>query len=185
MKKILLTLFLICTFIASNAQSMFKYALMEEAYSNNEYSKVYLDSAITQKQKFDNARIWIAKTFGDYKSVLQLEDADMGKIIIKGNSDLENIIEFDKSQNKSEYTPVLYFTLTIDCRGDKFRLKFENMSLNVKKKMNVSFLEKKSSFDISASEFVKMGDDFKRKLSVVITTLLNSASKAIVVNDDF
>lgn len=185
MKKILLILFLACAFMTSNAQSMFKYALIEEAYNNDEYSNVYLDSAITQKQKFDNARIWIAKTFGDYKSVLQLEDADMGKIIIKGNSDLENIVEFDKSQNKTEYSPILYFTLTIDCRNDKFRLKFENMSLNVRKKISVAFLEKKSSFDISASEFIKMGDDFKRKLSVVITTLLNSASKAIVINDDF
>lgn len=185
MKRVLILLLVICSYLGGNAQSLFKYSLMDETFDNNEYSQIYLDSATTQKQKYDNAKVWIANTFGDYKSVLQFEDNERGKIIIKGFSELDDIIEFDDDRNKSQYSPILNFTLTIDCRNDKFRLKFENLSFHMDKVLTIALFERKSSFDISASDFVKMGDSFKRALSVELTSLLNSASKAIETNDDF
>ena len=48
------------------------------------FSKVYNNSNDISK-KFSNAKEWIAKTYGDYQSVLQFEDDKNYKIIIKGS----------------------------------------------------------------------------------------------------
>ena len=45
------------------------------------YSKI-VDSDVPLKTKFLNAKQWIAKTYGDYKAVLQFEDEQSGKITI-------------------------------------------------------------------------------------------------------
>lgn len=90
------------------------------------YSKI-VESDVPLNTKFVNAKQWIAKTYGDYKAVLQFEDEQSGKIIIKGISPMEKVTNAYSN---------MHYTLTIDCRNDKFRVKFENLRTRIT--MNLS-----------------------------------------------
>lgn len=59
---------------------------------------------------FKNAQTWVAKSFGDYKSVLQFEDKEAGKLIVKGIADVT-----------SDKNPKIKFTVEIDVKDSKYR----------------------------------------------------------------
>lgn len=64
---------------------------------------------------FKNAQTWVANTFGNYKSVVQFEDKEAGKIVLKGKLPL-NI----KSDSYTEYS-YANFTMSIECKNDRYR----------------------------------------------------------------
>lgn len=74
---------------------------------------------------YANAKEWVAKTFGDYKSVLQFEDNDNCKLIIKGISETEYYIAF-KQKNTMQETATMEkvkYTITIECKDGRYRYK--------------------------------------------------------------
>lgn len=79
-------------------------------------TKVYNTSVNDAKQKHLLAKEWVAKTFGDYKSVLQFEDDEAYKIIVKGFSPMS-----DDSK--------LSYTITIDSKDDKYRIIISDLSI--------------------------------------------------------
>lgn len=183
MKKLLLFIFII---ISTNAytQTLDKYDLINEKFSDCSYSKIYNDST-PKNIKFSNAKEWIAKTFGDYKSVLQYEDAENYKIIIKGISALKDIISYEDKTRIVE-KPDLLFTLTIDCKDDKYRMKFENMTVNDLKQKEISLLTKSETKLIyNIDKFMEIGVSHRFEMSESIVFLLNSANQAIQKNDEF
>lgn len=183
MRKTLLLLFLI---ISTNAftQTLDKYDLINEKFSDCSYSKIYNDST-PKSIKFSNTKEWIAKTFGDYKSVLQYEDAENCKIIIKGISALRDIISYDGKTRIIE-KPDLLFTLIVECKDDKYRLKFENMTVNDIKQKEVSLLAKsETKLTYTIDEFIEIGSSHRLAISESIVFLLNSASQDIQKNDEF
>lgn len=105
--------------------------------NGSSYSKVFNYSS-SAKSKHLNAKEWIAKTFGDYKSVLQFEDEDNYKLIIKGFSNLmtENSHEAGGLVSIIE-KPRMNYVLTIDCKEEKYRVKIEDISFDVDKKFTV------------------------------------------------
>ena len=101
------------------------------------YSKI-VESDVPLKTKFLNAKQWIAKTYGDYKAVLQFEDEQSGKITIKGISTLEKATHAYSN---------MHYTLTIDCRNDKFRVKFENISIRTTLELSTGLEHRDKSYD--------------------------------------
>lgn len=183
MRKTLLLLFLV---ISTNAftQTLDKYDLINEKFSDCSYSKIYNDS-IPKSIKFSNTKEWIAKTFGDYKSVLQYEDAENYKIIIKGISALKDIISYEGNIRIIE-KPDLLFTLIIECKDDKYRLKFENMTVNDIKQKEISLLTKsETKLTYTIDEFIEIGSSHRFAISEGIVFLLNSASQDIQKHDEF
>ncbi len=85
-------------------------------------------------KKVTNAKSWIAKTFGDYNSVLQYEDTENHRIIIKGEgrSPSENQFQLVQLPNKHNLKqPKQYpytFTMTFDFKEDKYRIKIEDIT---------------------------------------------------------
>ncbi|WP_247235404.1 DUF4468 domain-containing protein [Telluribacter sp. SYSU D00476] len=65
---------------------------------------------------FKNAQKWIAKSYGDYKSVIQLEDKDRGRLIFKGISDI------DRGLFKH-----IRYVVTIDVKDNAYRCKIANI----------------------------------------------------------
>ncbi|NID09385.1 DUF4468 domain-containing protein [Fibrivirga algicola] len=62
---------------------------------------------------FKNAQTWVTKSFGDYKSVIQFEDKEAGRLVIKGFSDINDAASiFSK----------LKYVITIDCKDDRYRV---------------------------------------------------------------
>ena len=121
--------------------------------SDNSFS-IVSEGNLPKKTKFHNAREWIAKTYGDYKSVLQLEDEGICKIIIKGISPLLE----EQDDSFIYYYPSLSYSLTIDCKDDRYRIRFENIKIDVKyiyRIPNVRTIVKHYSYDeyVLAKEF--------------------------------
>lgn len=84
------------------------------------------------KLNHSNAKQWVAKTFGDYKSVLQYEDDENYKIIIKGQSKLP--LEDNSSVSATSVTMDisgynLTYTITIDSKDERFRAKMEDIQV--------------------------------------------------------
>lgn len=84
-----------------------------------------IEVKLNKKQIHSNAKDWIVKTFGDYKSVLQFEDDD--KIIIKGYSDLDAKIRDISVSDLHTIDTKVYYTLTIESKENKFRYKLDDI----------------------------------------------------------
>jgi len=76
---------------------------------NLEYTEVF-ESQNSKDNLFKNAKTWIAKSFGEYNKVLQFEDREAGKIVIKGITEMPvGLVSHIK------------YILTIDVKENKYR----------------------------------------------------------------
>lgn len=111
MKRILVTtiiLLLRCTAFGQNTGFLFP---------ENEVTVTTIEEIQLSKAKlYSNAQEWIAKTFGDYKSVVQFEDPANGKIIVKGWSAIN-----------SKVVDRIWFTLTLEVKDKKYRCTIDNV----------------------------------------------------------
>lgn len=114
MKQILLTsLIIFSNFL--NAQEL--------DLTKNQISEV-LESTLNSNQIYANAKEWVAKTFGDYKSVLQFEDNENKKIIIKGKSTIYNILLSGSYISDKSH---MNYVITIEAKDKKFRYLIEDI----------------------------------------------------------
>ena len=80
-----------------------------------------------------NAKTWIAKTFGDYKSVIQFEDDNNYKLILKGHSELpKEVIDMSQLLTKINVFYTLNYTITIDSKEDRYRILFDDIRVSSK-----------------------------------------------------
>ena len=182
MRKHFFIITIIMAFSYCHAQELKPHALNGEYYEGQSYTKVYYDSIVPALQKFNNAKEWVATSFGDYQSVLQYEDRETYKIIIKARQPIEKV--FDMANNHIYYEPILNFTLTIDCRDDKFRMKFENMDLDAIRTL-IGPITTKSEASFTITEFAATHGTWRLSLSKGMVSILNSAYNAITKQDDF
>ena len=141
MKRIILTalgIFFSCMSFAQVA--------IEDIPEEPTFSHVF-NSNLDINKKFVNAKSWIATNFGDYKSVLQYEDAENYRIIIKGKSPVRLEVTEQKSgvltvQWKTTYQ--YHFTMVFDFKDDRYRIRFEDIAI----KMGVSIGDKELLSDV-------------------------------------
>lgn len=112
---------ILCAGAVANAQ-----VSMDDIPLESSFSQVF-NSNIDINTKMTNARTWIAKTYGDYKSVLQFEDSDKARIIIKGVSHLKTHLYFDTG-GKKEYSAT--YNITFDFKEDRYRILFDNVGIH-------------------------------------------------------
>lgn len=117
MKKV--TIAIAASFMAFSVHAQVR---IDDIPIEREFSHVF-NSDIPINIKMVNAKTWIAKTFGDYKAVLQYEDGENGRIIIKGKTPEEKS-SLDESFNQTEQYS---FTMTFDFKEDRYRIKIENI----------------------------------------------------------
>jgi hypothetical protein len=120
MKKFtfLFAAFLISIFI--NAQDF-----PQNINGNIEFSEV-VPTTLNKNVLHANAKEWVAKTFGDYKRVLQFEDNENCKLIIKGLSN----IEYAYGIPGMATTEDISYTITIESKDGKYRYTFDNVLVN-------------------------------------------------------
>ena len=165
MKRLLLFVLLLAMPVIGFSQD---FSIDVESISD-ELSRVYETSANQASVKHILAKEWVAKTFGDYKSVLQFEDDNACKIIVKGFSPMS-----DDSK--------LSYTITIDSRDDKYRvvisdLEIRDYVLQVSRilKSNAEEtrlleevgLNDQSFMDMKFSDYVSINDDIADNLQIV------------------
>ena len=73
---------------------------------------------------FNSAKKWVAKTFKEYKDVVQMEDINSHTLIFKGS-----IRQKLYKTSKSSYYSILFYTATIECKEKKYRVKLEDFSI--------------------------------------------------------
>ena len=121
MKRLICLFAFILSAVTINAQ-----VLPEEIPFDSKFSFV-IDSDINLNSKMSRAKSWIAKTFGDYKSVLQFEDPDNHRIIIKGVSKLDTKLNFNTGGRNDISAQ---YTITFDFKEDKYRIAFDNVKIH-------------------------------------------------------
>ena len=119
----------------------------------SELSRVYHSNTPVNKKHLQ-AKEWAAKSFGDYKTILQFEDNENYKIVIRGYS---NCDKKDK----------LRYIITIDSREDKYRVLFEEVHI-----------EFEDGATILIPEYIDVESEIKRynDLLVVCEAALKDAS---------
>lgn len=125
---------------------------------NNSFEQVF-QSAIPANIKQLNAKQWVAKNFGDYKSVLQFEDEANHRIIIKGTMTIVNETG-GKDGLTIETNHSLSFTYTIDSKDDRFRARIEDMNVHMIR--NAYILGRKSNLtdkNLSCDEYLDLATD--------------------------
>jgi len=87
----------------------------------------------SKSELFSLTNEWLAKTFKDSKSVIEVKDEDRGKIVGKGYSEVMHTL--------GVYG--VTYTLTIDVQDNRVRIKFENIGdYNYRALTNVGLLTK-------------------------------------------
>jgi hypothetical protein len=94
------------------------------------YNDVIKCDSLNKDEIYLNAKTWIAKTFGDYKAVIQFEDDVNEKLIVKGVS-----LGHRQDANMKlaalgiilgNYEKISY-TITIECKDNRFRYTIDNI----------------------------------------------------------
>lgn len=200
MKRVLLLTFLIVCGLSSYAQTEISNnrLTIEDVPLATEMSHVFY-SDVPVKEKFGNAKSWVARSFGDYNSVVQLEDADNNRLIIKGGTPIE--YRNEQFKGGSDITTFTFhfsenyiFTMIIDLKEDRFRIKFEDITIMVGSEKEQGLHEQKQIIpNEEVSLATRFGEGYSPdessssaiKIRKAFMELFNSASSAISTKDDF
>ncbi len=143
---------------------------------------------------FNNAKQWVAKTFNNYKDVVQMEDPNSHTIVFKGSLRQKQY----KTSTHSIYT-ILYYTATIECKEKKFRIKLEDFYVKEITHFKFDTVDDTTSrsltfrkiHDFINGSLVK-SNEYKKFLSHLIedtkentASLFNSIASAMDTTDDF
>lgn len=116
MKRFAFILVLICMGITVSAQVLNKEDI---TINDNAFSYVY-QTDIPLTKLFGKVNQWVAKSFNDYKSVIQYEDKENYRLIMKG------ILLLDGA-----WVDNLSVSLTFDCKEGKYRVVSDSMIIKV------------------------------------------------------
>lgn len=86
------------------------------------YEEVDSMPGIEKDELYSRSKIWLVNTFKSAKDVVQLDDKQSGQLIGKGNFQYEYVVLLTSG------TWICSFTLQIDCRGNKARIKIYDIS---------------------------------------------------------
>lgn len=184
MKRIVAIMFVASLWVVGQSQTITAYSLRKEPFGGNTYTITQTDS-VNNPQKFLNAKQWAVKTFAEYKDVIQYEDAQNGRLVVKG---VLPVNFYYGTDTREKYTPLLRFTLTVDIKPEKYRLKFENMSILLIKEVGLGAMSHTSKTEMPLSEFMGINvpaEQNRDNLSAALTGLINSAISSITFYDDF
>jgi len=179
-KRLALLLVLLLLGLTSMAQ-----VKPEDVVVNNNTFEHVFQSTIPANIKQLNAKQWIAKNFGDYKSVLQFEDDVNHRIIIKGTMAI-----VDETGGKDGLTVetkhTLSFTFTIDSKDDRFRARIEDMSVHMLKTADILGMSKSSLTDkvVYCDDYVNLtADTLKIRLELMELQQYLDGLNAVDVNN--
>lgn len=129
MKKLIILVALVSISVISFGQLEQK----DLVFENNSFSHVF-ETKVSPATQYLNAKQWIAKTFGSYKAVVQFEDENAHKIILKGKI-VSKDNEINETMKKWFQDKVTYsFTMTIDIKEGRYRVKIEDVRASIETK---------------------------------------------------
>ncbi|MDR6564679.1 MULTISPECIES: DUF4468 domain-containing protein [unclassified Arcicella] len=161
----------------------------------------------TKAKLYANAQTWITKTFGDYKSVIQFEDKEQGRLIIKGLSrldldlypDMKYVITVDVKEGKYRYSISDINKGFITSTGETIYSSAEDIIDVIKeRRLDIDKLMTLTTSGMSRKELKKHEEEinmlkrvyedlisYKTKINGTFNELTNSLKTAMKSNDDF
>ena len=106
-RTILYCVYLLCTLLCYSQDRTFP----KNSNDEYEFSEV-VEITLSKKTLYSNALSWAMSFYEEFKSVVQLESETDGRLVIK---DYDLILYSDGTKEH------VYYTLTIDCKDNKFR----------------------------------------------------------------
>lgn len=119
MKRLGFILLLICIGLSTSAQVLSKEDI---TITDNSFSYVY-QTHVPLTKLFGKVNQWVARSFKDYKSVIQYEDKENYRLIMKG------ILLLDGA-----WVNDLSLILTFDCKEGKYRVMSDGLIIRVNDK---------------------------------------------------
>lgn len=118
----------------------YSYAQTFPVNSNEEieFSEV-VEVPLPKEKLHSNAKEWVALTFGDYKRVIQFEDNENCKLIIKGVS----VIDYLAGIPGMTTSENIGFTITLESKDNRFRYKINDIVVNQEVKIFGSIVRPK------------------------------------------
>lgn len=115
--------------------SLFVNTINAQHFPKNESGEIefteVVETELKKKQLFANAKEWVATTFGDYKSVLQFEDNENCKLIIKGSSAVDFYIsKIVPGKSMTVTKEKINYTVTIECKNNRYRYIVNNILID-------------------------------------------------------
>lgn len=184
MKKFILFVALVSVSVLSYGQVK----ISDVKYENNAYSQIF-ETSISVADQYRNAKQWIAKTFGSYKDVVQLEDEETHKINLKGKMALPDEHSVPGSGCMLTDKITSSFTMTIEIKEGRFRVKIEDVSLSIIAELSCFMADSRSDkYNMTLEEYKKWSkrespSDFSMRMKTA--DLINSLIKEINTVDDF
>lgn len=118
MKKLM---FIIFVFISVAVYSQIKFPY--DSIKNEIYYTGIKEVSATKAELYSRAKTWIATNMKSYKATVDLDDQNSGKIIAK--------IINKKILNNDGWWESEEFTITIDCKDNKFRYMINNIKFQL------------------------------------------------------
>lgn len=141
-----------------------------------EFSEV-VETNLSSSQMYSNAKEWVARSYADYKSVVQFDDQENFKLIIKGINDV--YVYHDLSDIKMN--DQLEYTITIECKEKKYRYRFNDIRIirTVSSDYyNVGSVNSRTLFE-EKGEIDKMAARIKEKEEIDQSNLLEREKKKL------
>jgi hypothetical protein len=158
-------------------------SVVSHDFKDNSYTYIGYSNN-TRKDIFNNVKEWIAKNFGDYNRVVKLQDSESGKIVMKGK--LPPRHDMDTKKTNVDKMIIYYlntqteFTLTIEVKEGRYRLKFEDVAVNCSSEKEVKLRKSETSSElIPMSKFCTMYEDFSGLVKYDLNQFVNSVKTAI------
>ena len=152
---------------------------------NLELSEV-ISCDLTKEQLYSNAQEWIAKAFGDYKTAIQFDNKESGKLIVKGISEMglyqENSRFFAQLGIDVSKMERMLYIIAIECKDKKYRytisdVKTELYSENENEIMPDYPLNRLSHISVSEENIKKLEAEIADKKIVDISLMKKKERK--------
>jgi hypothetical protein len=188
MKKLLVIAFLLC---AGNAFAQKDTIGLNIPFVNNSvvYEKVYNVPKASQTLLFSNARVWFAGIHPDGgKTQLTLRDTVLFRITGRASYAID--VPYKILWDTYNYTNIYNFTVQIDCKDGKYRLRISNAQYSAAntpiEDMMQALIQSKSLRLGTGANLSK--NDLKERLRMfnnIVNNLMADINKKMVDDNDF
>ena len=152
------------------------------------YTDVISIDSVNSKDLYNRAHTWFANNFNSAKSVIQLEDKEVGKIIGKGYF----VAGIEKSSAGVFKTPIMvsvHFTVDIQTKDGRYKYLFTDFTC-----MRFENTQNETICDLSSSSFTKntvwqkaLDKDWievKKDVNAKMITIIEGLKKALIIKND-
>jgi hypothetical protein len=141
--------------------------------SQTEFTEVVETDSMKKSVLFSNGLTWITKTFKNANEVIQMKDAESGKIIAKG------ILNSAPTMMGVRGDGSCWVTITISCKDGKYKYEFTNVYF--KYRAGGSYEYDGTPKGGEKKSFNRWRED----VTIEIKSMITDLKKAMLKNDEF